>query len=70
MSILNSVFMCESLIKRIIEDMGISGKTDLFLQEGMSALHKFVEIHNEATLYQLNLVIRNHFRSILSASND
>ncbi|MCP3028062.1 hypothetical protein [Halobacillus sp. A5] len=60
----------ESLIKPIIEEMGISGKADLFLKEGMEAVHTFIAIHNEASVHQLSIVIRSHFRSLLSPSSD
>ncbi|GGF30942.1 hypothetical protein GCM10010954_32650 [Halobacillus andaensis] len=59
----------EDLVTRIIVEMGI-GKADVFLQEGLKAIHKFIEIHNEANAYQLKTVIQNHFRSLLSPSND
>ncbi|MFG6147949.1 hypothetical protein [Halobacillus sp. B23F22_1] len=66
---IRSAHMYENLVTGIIVEMGI-GKADVFLQEGLKAIHKFIEIHNEANVYQLTMVIQNHFRSLLSSQND
>ncbi|MFC7321835.1 hypothetical protein [Halobacillus campisalis] len=55
----------ESLITEIIGEMGI-GKEDVFLKEGMIAIHNFLEVQNEnlRTEYQLINAIKNHFRTL------
>ncbi|WP_173915577.1 hypothetical protein [Halobacillus sp. Marseille-Q1614] len=58
----------EWMISRIIKEMGLSGKEDFFLKEGMKVFHKYNEnlcgeIMND---YLLHNAIRNHFRTFLT----
>ncbi|MCP3031478.1 hypothetical protein LF817_08970 [Halobacillus sp. A1] len=56
--------VCECLVTEIIGEMGI-GKEDVFLKEGMIAIHNFLEVQNEnlKTEYQLINAIKSHFRT-------
>ncbi|UOR11632.1 hypothetical protein [Halobacillus amylolyticus] len=58
----------ETVVLQIISDMGIIGKKEDFMVEGLQAIHKYKKLHPEyeyTTNYQIYLVVQDHFRSLL-----
>ncbi|UOQ94443.1 hypothetical protein MUO14_05675 [Halobacillus shinanisalinarum] len=56
----------ETVVLQIISDMGVIGKKDDFMVEGLQAIHKYKQLHPEySTNYQIYLAVQDHFRSLL-----
>ncbi|MFC7062063.1 hypothetical protein [Halobacillus seohaensis] len=68
----DSWHMYEAIIIRTMNEMGISGKRDVFLQEGMNVIrnHRAIHSETETSYYQLYIVLTDHFRSLINGSNE
>ncbi|WP_082233321.1 hypothetical protein [Halobacillus massiliensis] len=59
--------MYEVMIARIIEEMGLSGKEEIFMKEGMKVFHQYIKSQPAEAVndYSLHNEIRKHFRSLM-----
>ncbi|WP_079527311.1 hypothetical protein [Halobacillus hunanensis] len=65
---MTSMKVFEAVVLQAISDMGLLGKKDDFMEEGLLAIHKFKVKHpdeHQCTPYLIGLAVRNHLRSLV-----
>ncbi|MFD2922517.1 hypothetical protein [Halobacillus naozhouensis] len=58
----------ESAVLQVISEMGLLGKKDDFMKEGLLAIHNFKVSHpdeHQCTPYLIGVAVRNHLRSLV-----
>ncbi len=64
---MNSVL--EAVVLQVISEMGLLGKKDDFMKEGLLAVHNFKVSHPEehqCTPYLIDIAVRKHLRSLIA----